>query len=296
MGRRRSAARILTRENVGIATELFLREVGEGPTLVVLHGGPDFDHEYLLPELDRLATSFHLIYYAQRGRGRSAEGVEPEDVSLESEIEDLDQVRRSFGLETVAVLGHSWGGVLAMEYATRHPDRVSQLILVNTAPASHTDALALRAHLRSLRTPSEREAMEALSASSRYQAGDLAADAEYHRIHFRPAFSRSDLLEPLVGRLRANFTPERVVLARAIELRLYADTWAREEYDLRPRLSRLDVPTLVLHGADDFIPVSLAANVADAIPGAVLSVLPQCGHFSYIERPDDVHREIAALF
>src|SRR5215204_1866071 len=99
---------------------LYCRTVGKGRPIIVLHGGPDFDHHYLLPEMDRLADSFCLIYYDQRGRGRSAEGVAPEDVSIDSEIEDLDSVRRHFGLDSVTVLGHSWGGLVAMEYATRH--------------------------------------------------------------------------------------------------------------------------------------------------------------------------------
>jgi proline iminopeptidase len=115
---------------------LYYRTVGQGPPIVVLHGGPDFDHYYLLPELDRLAETFQLVYYDQRGRGRSAEGVAPDDVGIESEVADLDGVRRHFGFYTIAVLGHSWGGLLAMEYASRHPGRVSHLILMNSAPAS----------------------------------------------------------------------------------------------------------------------------------------------------------------
>jgi proline iminopeptidase len=86
---------------------LFCRDVGEGHPIVVLHGGPEFDHAYFLPELDRLADSFRLIYYDQRGRGRSAVGVRPEDVSIRSEIDDLECVRSHLGLESVAVLGHS---------------------------------------------------------------------------------------------------------------------------------------------------------------------------------------------
>ena len=77
---------------------LFCRDVGAGPPIVVVHGGPDFDHAYLLPELDRLADSFRLVYYDQRGRGRSAEGVRAEDVTLRSEVDDLDRVRSRFGL------------------------------------------------------------------------------------------------------------------------------------------------------------------------------------------------------
>src|SRR5215216_5977120 len=97
--------------------ELFFRETGNGQPIVVLHGGPDFDHTYLLPELDRLSDAYRLIYYDQRGRGRSTKGVQPEDVTIQSDVEDLERLRVCFQLETVALLGHSWGGILALEYA-----------------------------------------------------------------------------------------------------------------------------------------------------------------------------------
>src|SRR5713101_2258393 len=96
--------------------ELYSREIGQGQPIIVLHGGPDFDHSYLVPDMDRLADTFHLVYYDQRGRGRSADRVQPEDVTLESEIGDLDAVRQHFGIGAAAVLGHSWGAVLALEY------------------------------------------------------------------------------------------------------------------------------------------------------------------------------------
>jgi proline iminopeptidase len=96
------------------ASRLYIRDIGRGPAVIVLHGGPDFDHTYLLPELNRLSDSFHLIYYDQRGRGRSAQGVQPEDVTLESEIADLDAVRQHFGFDSAVLLGHSWGTVLAL--------------------------------------------------------------------------------------------------------------------------------------------------------------------------------------
>ena len=130
---------------------LYCRVVGEGPPIVVLHGGPDFDHTYLLPELDRLADVCRLVYYDQRGRGRSAQGVDPEDVTIQSEVADLDGLLDALDHEPVAILGHSWGGALAMEYATRHPERVSHLILLNSAPASAEDARRLREHFRQAR-------------------------------------------------------------------------------------------------------------------------------------------------
>src|SRR6476620_9118033 len=95
---------------------LYSREIGRVQAIIVLHGGPDFDHGYLLPDLDRLADAFRLIYYDQRGRGRSADQVLPEEVTIASEMDDLDMVRQHFGLTSPALLGHSWGTVLALEF------------------------------------------------------------------------------------------------------------------------------------------------------------------------------------
>jgi pimeloyl-ACP methyl ester carboxylesterase len=85
-----------------------------GVTQVPAEDSPeDFNHAYLLPELDRLSDSFRLFYYDQRGRGRSSGGVDPRDVTLQSEVDDLDRVRQHLGVEAVALLGHSWGCLLA---------------------------------------------------------------------------------------------------------------------------------------------------------------------------------------
>jgi proline iminopeptidase len=275
---------------------LYTRVVGTGRPILVLHGGPDFDHHYLLPEMDRLADSFRLIYYDQRGRGRSADGVRPEDVSIASEVEDVDRVRCHFGLESVALLGHSWGGVLAMEYATRHPERVSHLILMNTAPASGDDCQVLRQHLARLRPAGDVEQMQTLAASDRFRAGDLDVEAEYYRIHFRPALGSPERLEDVLGRLRTHFTAESVLVARAIEHRLYDETWMTAGYNLIPRLQALNIPTLVLRGEDDFIPVAVADRIARAMPHARLCELARCGHFVYLDSPDEVHEHISALF
>jgi proline iminopeptidase len=275
---------------------LYYRGTGRGHPVVVLHGGPDFDHTYLLPELDLLADSYRLIYYDQRGRGKSAEGVRPEDVTIRSEVEDIERLREHFGLDSIAVLGHSWGGLLALEYATRHPECVSHLVLLNTAPVSHEDFMLLRQELPKKRTPDDLERLKALRSTAGYQEGDADTVAAYYRIHFRPTVRQHDQLESLVERLRASFTKEGVLKARAIEDRLVAQTWLVEDYDLLPALRRLNIPTLVLHGDYDFIPVECAEHVARAIPGARFALLEDCGHFSFIERPEQVRAEIAALF
>lgn len=274
---------------------LYVREIGRGAPIVVLHGGPDFDHEYLLPDMDRLAESFRLVYYDQRGRGRSFSGGPADEVDLAGEIDDLDAIRASLGFEKVAVLGHSWGALLAMEYATRRLHRVSHLILMNTAPVSHAGVVAFREDLRRRRAPEQSERMSALRSDLRYQAGDVATDLEYYRIHFDSAVQRPDQLDRVIGRLRSASTSESIVSARAIEDRLYAQTWDTEDYDLTARLRRLRIPTLFIHGDGDFVPIDVAREAADAIRGSRFVVLSDCGHFAYLEQPDRVRAAVTEL-
>jgi proline iminopeptidase len=286
----RSAAPHEGRVPVGGA-ELYTREIGQGPPAIVLHGGPDFDHGYLLPEMDRLADLFRLVYYDQRGRGRSAEGVRPEDVTLESEIRDLDAVRQRFGIDAATILGHSWGAVLALEYAIRHPERVTRLILMNPAPASRDDFLFYKKE-RGERSASTMEQLGAMRATAGYKEGDPDAVAAYYRIHFKEALERQEDLEKVLASLRASFTKEGILKARAVEQRLMDETWLSDGYDLLPRLGKLGIPTLVLTGDHDLIPVACAEHIARAIPKASLVTLKECGHFSYLECPDQVRAAI----
>jgi proline iminopeptidase len=264
---------------------LFVREAGSGTPVVVLHGGPDFNHNYLLPEMDRLADSCRLIYYDQRGRGKSSAGVAAEDVSIETEVEDLERLRQHFGFETMSLLGHSWGALLAMEYASRHAERVAHLVLMNPAPASHADLTKFR-ETRQAGAASDLEEMRRIASSTAYLAGDLAAEQHYYRLHYAHALARPDLAEVVIQRLRVHFTTEGILKARAIEARLYAHTWLLPDYDLLGRLRHCNCPTLVLHGDRDFVPLSCAEHIAGAVAGARLSVFEDCGHFAYLECPD----------
>jgi proline iminopeptidase len=266
---------------------LYFREIGDGVPLVVLHGGPDFNHNYLLPELDRLASAFHLIYYDQRGRGKSSGDVAPDAVGIESEIDDLDRLRQHFGLGAMALLGHSWGGLLAMEYATRHAEQVSHLVLLNTAPASHADLSRFREQRQSTEAASLAE-MRTIASTPEYANGEIDAEAEYYRAHFRNTLRRPDQLESVVGRLRSHFTRDDILKARAIEERLYAQTWASPQYDVLARLRASTVPTLVVHGDRDFVPLECASNIAKAVAGSRLVVIGDCGHFAYLEHPAEV--------
>jgi len=280
------------------SAQLYAREVGHGTAIVVLHGGPDFDHTYLLPELDRLSDSYRLIYYDQRGRGRSAQGVKPEDVTLASDIADLDEVRQHFKLNSVILLGHSWGTVLALEYALRYPGRVSRLILMNPAPASTADINRFRKE-RVEKWPVLMELRKAIADTTAYKEADPEAIIAYYRVHFKPALARSEDYEKLIIRMQARFIEqgrEGILKSRAVEDRLVNETWATPNgYDLHPKLKSLNIPALVITGDHDFFPFA-AEHIAQAIPGARLVSLKDCGHFPYLECPAPLRDQIDAFF
>jgi proline iminopeptidase len=277
---------------------LYARTVGTGRPTIVLHGGPDFDHSYLLPDLDHLSDSFRLVYYDQRGRGRSAEGVRPEDVTLASDIEDVDAVRQHFGLEAPVLLGHSWGAVLALEYVLLHPERVSALILMNPAPAATSDVTLLQTTYRQALGDDMDRQVE-IVASAAYQDGEPEAVAARYRIHFMHALARPQDYERLMSIMRSAFIRQGsagILKARAVEDQLMRDTWQLAAYDLLPQLRNLGIPTLVITGADDFIPVAVSEHIAAAIPSARLVTISNCGHFTYLECTDDVRDALTDFF
>jgi len=143
---------------------------------------------------------------------------------------------------------------------------------------------------------SEREAaeaatlaeMRAIAETARYAEGDIETEADYYRLHFDATLRASGRLDSVVRRLRSHFTPADIVKARIIEDRLYADTCLKPDFDLLTPLSTAGLPTLVLHGDRDLVPLACARSIAGAMPGSRLVVLRDCGHFSYLERPAEV--------
>ncbi len=274
---------------------LYYRDIGQGQPIIILHGGPSFGHNYLLPDMDRLADAFRLIYYDQRGRGKSAGKVQPDEVSIQSEMNDLEAVYAYFQLERAALLGHSWGGLLALEFALRHPERVSHLILLNTAPASYDDCVLFVSE-RDANAPEDKELLRDLEARPEFVAGDPEARAAYDRFYFRATLRSPELLDRLIEHLQTGWTREGILTAGAVGDRLWNETYESAGYDLLPRLTQMRIPTLILHGDYDFVPVACAAHIAEAIPGARLLVLPNCGHFSYLEHLDEIRKTLSEFF
>ena len=243
---------------------------------MVLHGGPGAHHDYLLPGFDALARGRELIYYDQRGGGRSAVSRET-PVGWKEQVADLEELRRLWGLERLTLAGYSWGGVLALLYAVEFPDRVARLALVSPAPA-----------WREARLEFER----------RFSERNLAPELQRQRAALResglrehdPSGYSQKLFELSVAAYFHDPARARDLTPFRVTGRTQQEVWASlADYDLRPALARLAIPAVVLHGTSDAIPIDTARTLADLLK-AEFHPLPNCGHVPYVEAFDEFVR------
>lgn len=252
---------------------LHYETLGHGPPILLMHGGLGLDHTTLRPWLDPLSDSAELIYYDHVGNGRSEFTGRRESLTNERWVADADALRERLGHERLVVFGHSYGGLLALEYALRHPDRLDGLILCNVAPAlDYPETVMANARRKA---PDEATFQAVLDALSGPVEDDEAAAAAFRRIH--PLYFRA-------------YDPARhdAVLD---DVRFRAESMNRSTFECLPsfdvsgRLEEIETPTLVLSGADDWImpPEQGGARVARGIPHAEHVIFGESGHWPFVE-------------
>ena len=269
---------------------LAYRCAGKGPTLVCHGGGPGFSALYLA-DLGGLAEELELVLLDPRGTGGSTKPDDPRAYELDDYVADLEELRAHLGLEQLQLLGHSHGGVVAIVYAARHLDRVERLILASTLArfSPEQERAMAEAVERSAAEPWYEDARAALEAES---AGDFDSDEELGELALREFpfyFARYGDDE------RAYLETLRSEIPNADALRLF-NTEQVPVFDLRPELKRITAPTLVIAGADDFItgPPS-AAEIGEGIAGSRTVLLPNTGHFVFVEAPEAFREAVLAF-
>lgn len=240
--------------------------------LVCINGGLLHDHRLLWPALSPLAERRQLIFYDQRGRGQS-DAPDAATASIEEDALDVGALRRALGLRQWDVLGHSWGGGIAMLGTAADMAGVRRLVLVNAVGATHAWMPALRLRALARVTGDDRATLERLD--------DVAlADPqpEIHGTHSR-AIYRAWFSDPSLADL---FTPPTAAspTGAAVAARL-----RREGYDWRARISAVRTPSLVIHGADDALPAEVATDLASRLGNARVELIAGSGHMPFWEAP-----------
>ena len=249
---------------------LFVHEVGEGFPVIVLHGGPGLDHTHMSPWLDPLADEVRLLYVDERGQGRS-DRVDPASLSLDSFANDVDLLADALGLDGFALLGHSFGAIVATRHAIERGTATGYVI---SGGGDSSDRL-----LADVETSlaAMGEAGEAI-ADSWEQEKTVETEGELRRLidtqmpfHFH-------------GDAPAGFSNGMVGSPEV--LRHFANE-GYGNFDFGPQLDRVSKPTLVIVGEHDRTTTPRAARVLhEGIAGSELAVVPEAGHMSFVEQPE----------
>jgi pimeloyl-ACP methyl ester carboxylesterase len=255
--------------DVGDVT-LFVRELGvrgDRPSLVVLHGGPDVGHGYLLPGVEPLARDHHVVLFDFRGCGRSSRGLPDEALEPEYVVQDAHRLIGKLGLGQVDLLGFSTGGRAAMQFVDKHPEQVRRLILASTTAYTGADI------------------EQYLTNWDEYQRRQRAEDAANGALRNSTVFVWDRDLAPgylallnSLGSDTGDWSEER-----AINGTMHPWCPGDPEHILRT----FNKPILILHGDKDMgFPVQLAHRLHAAVPTSHLAVIPNTAHLCHFEKPD----------
>ena len=257
--------------------------VGEALPLLLVNGGLLYDHGLLWPALSPLAAARQVILYDQRGRGETQAPAEPLGARIEDDADDIPALRRALGIRRWDVLGHSWGGGIAMLAVARDAAGTRRLVTANAVGPTSLWMPALHANALARVEDASRDVLGSLYPAA-LATPDVAAHGAYSRASY-PAY----FVDP---GFRARFEPPGAVsvTGAAIAARL-----RREGYDWSEHLRALSTPTLVVHGEGDALPPSVANALAQLLPCAHVALIPHAGHMPFWEAPQRFFREVAAF-
>lgn len=269
-------------------TELYFDVVGSSldttksfrqkPSIIVLHGGPGFSHDYLRPWLDPVGEVAQLIYVDQRGCGRSMRHSH-EYYQLGIMADDIVLLCQTLHIEHPVVLGQSFGGFVALSIAQRHPDFASGLVLFDTSPAwtNGYDLDALESMVggergKELREIAYRESTGQATEEELKRFEDEIMPLYWHQ-GFKPEYISELYTNPPMN----------------MDIAMYMMGTLSKEYDMRAQLAEIHVPTLILQGRYDWVtPMTGAEEMARTIPLAKLHVFEHSGHMAFMEEPEEL--------
>ena len=272
---------------------LYVKTVGRGPPLVVVHGGPGASHDYLLPSLYRLAISYRLVFIDERGSGRSPRLEDPKQYTVEKMADDVEAVRTALQLGKIALLGHSYGGVVVQAYAFKYQANLSHLILASTFSSTRELNEALGRMKQAM--PADRRArLEALEKAGLFGKGEVWEHGRYTDEYAKLAWGVGYFPALYGARPEPNYDPVEGNTKNSWEL--YREMWGShgefvvdgnlKEVEWVDRLAEIKVPTLILVGDHDQSDPAMSREMNAKIAGSKLVVLPDSGHMTFVDQPE----------
>ena len=271
--------------------QLYYNISGYGDTIVVLHGGPGFSHQYMKPQLDSLLSNhFTLLYFDQRGSGWSDGHDDTLNLKIENFVEDLELLRKHFKISELNLLGHSFGGLLGMYYSIKYSKKVSSLILVDSDAASFELRTPYQIETINSRLTEEQNLyLDSLEKTDNFKNYDPEIYTKYYKSYLTTYFANpSD-----TSKLKLGFDSLSVPKINRTNSKVRMNLG---EYDIHGQISAINCKTLIMQGTESVFSVEGAMAIQNNIPKSEIHLFENCGHFEYIESPEKFRNLILGFY
>ena len=256
---------------------LYIKTIGNGYPLLLMHGGLGADHSTLLP-MKRMSDAFKLIFYDHRCNGRS-KGATCTSLTWENLTADAEELRKNLGISKWAVLGHSFGGMIAQEYAIRYPDNITHLILMDTGADCRLvqqgapKVLAERGY-RQVQVEAARRLFNGELKPKELMITMLRLGKAYYHDHGMVMQIRA-----IINALRMRSNPDACIFGFKHLLK---------NWTLMKQLNAIKIPVLLIAGISDFqFPPDHQMEMVKAFPNAHYEAIDSCSHNPLIEKPTE---------
>jgi len=266
-----------------------IRGHGDQPPIIVVHGGPGMDSNSLAADFAPLEKTHRLVYYDQRGGGRSSLPADTKQLTIDHHVDDLEALRRHLRIDKVVIIGHSFGPAIVANYAIKYPEHIDRMIFIAPIPPRKGKffeefGAAMKARL------TDEQQKRSSELRKEYENGDVvAACREFWAINTPPRLAKSS--KPTV--VKSDFCTAPPEAIRYGTMKTNPTTFGSlGDWDWTADLKKVIAPTLIIHGEEDAIPMSMVSEWATALPHARLVKVPNAAHFPYAEQPQIVFPEI----
>ncbi|MEW6194962.1 MAG: proline iminopeptidase-family hydrolase [Bacteroidota bacterium] len=268
--------------------DIFIRTAGSGEPLVIVHGGPGLGHDYLYDSFNQLSDRYKLIFYDQRGCGKSEEFKEEKPVTIDTMVEDLEAIREEFNIDKMNLVGQSWGATIALNYIFKYPGKVKNLILLEPAPGSSEYIQQIQQTIMKRLSKDEMERLTQIARSPEFKTNPEVFK-EFMSIRMNTYFFDSSAAKKKKfdyfdnDRVKKFFSSSANFGPYLISFNLYE------------KMKTINCPTLIIHGDYDVIPNESIERMGKEIKGSEVHIVKDCGHFVHIEKPDIYFNTIHAF-
>lgn len=256
----------------------YFRIKGSGEPMLILHGGPGLSHNYMLPYFDELAADYQLIFFDQRGGGKTDFPKDTSSINMDAFVEDVEAIRKHFNIEKMALLGHSWGSILALNYAAKYQNHVNQLVLVSPAPATTKFYEEMVSNMHKKRTEEETKELVQIMMSKAFDKRETEAFTKAMKIG-----DKVNLYDP--SRIDELYELHQYTQETATKFWFTSNLMERHffDYNVVDKIKEITVPTLIVIGDMDNVPFASSQFIADNLENARLEIIKSTGHYPFFE-------------